>query len=151
MTSFNRIVALFTLGALLLAGRGAHADDRSTLVLVPILDPAQVDSGRQTRNTGIGLTVAGTLVTFASQVLLGFAVLSTINTEGPNARPIDSGLAISAALTVIAGNVMLGAGLGLWGNGNHRMRDRPRSRGSIGFSASAAGQPGASSTMTVAF
>src|SRR4051812_43451391 len=94
-----------------------------------LADPVEEADARATRSTGIGLFVGGLIVTLASVPLTALAFTSP---AGAEQQRYQQGMTIAGAVTTVAGNGMLAAGLGLWGTGSRRLR---QSRGRLGVAS----------------
>jgi hypothetical protein len=111
---------------------GAMAEEPRRLGLTAA-DPVEEADARATRSTGIGLFVGGLIVTLASVPLTALAFVAPSTAVAEQQR-YQQGMTIAGAVTTIAGNGMLAAGLGLWGTGNGRLR-QSRSRGRLGVAS----------------
>lgn len=146
-------LTLLTVSTLLAGTTGAASADPAAprLSLLPAADaPDDVDTARTMRAAGIGLFVGGLAITVVSQGLLAAAVTTGWFEGGQASLQTEIrrvSFTISSAVTVVAGNAMLAAGLGLWGTARGRLK-AARSRGQLGF---APVPGGASSSLTVHF
>jgi hypothetical protein len=108
------IVTVLVLASLL---AGVARAQPPSLSLVPDKAEELAESARTLRATGIGLFVGGVVVAVGSHVLTAMAIAGEDQVHEPFR------MTVAGAVTVVAGNAMLAAGLALWSIGNRKRRE----------------------------